>query len=193
MDRFPENLGSMSDEQGERFHQDIKEMETWYQGRYDPRSTQRWLSVGVDGGEGGGDGKPHYVPLKGVRDHYDAPSCLIPTHSLYLCPSGTKTRRSRPGVRINDYDKNEDKNEDRNETKGELDEKNGRKIEEKDDDENEEDKKRSLIVNKEGVKVHSNPHHPHARPQHDLREASPSRWYVSQSRQGRGVPQGGSL
>jgi hypothetical protein len=26
MDRFPENLGSMSDEQGERFHQDIKEM-----------------------------------------------------------------------------------------------------------------------------------------------------------------------
>ena len=24
MDRFPENLGSMSDEQGEKFHQDIK-------------------------------------------------------------------------------------------------------------------------------------------------------------------------
>jgi hypothetical protein len=35
MDRFPENLGSMSDEQGERFHQDIKEMETTYQGRWD--------------------------------------------------------------------------------------------------------------------------------------------------------------
>ena len=35
MDRFPENLGSMSDEQGERFHQDIKEMETRYQGRWD--------------------------------------------------------------------------------------------------------------------------------------------------------------
>ena len=30
MDRFPENLGSMSDEQGERFHQDMKEMETRY-------------------------------------------------------------------------------------------------------------------------------------------------------------------
>ena len=35
MDRFPENLGSMSDEQGERFHQDMKEMETSYQGRCD--------------------------------------------------------------------------------------------------------------------------------------------------------------
>ena len=35
MDRFPENLGSMSDEQGERFHQDLKEMETRYQGRWD--------------------------------------------------------------------------------------------------------------------------------------------------------------
>lgn len=28
MDRFPENLRSMSDEQRGRFHQDIKEMET---------------------------------------------------------------------------------------------------------------------------------------------------------------------
>ena len=34
-DRFPENLGSMSDEQGKRFHQDLKEMETGYQGRWD--------------------------------------------------------------------------------------------------------------------------------------------------------------
>ncbi|ESO04311.1 hypothetical protein HELRODRAFT_172670 [Helobdella robusta] len=34
MDRFPENLGSMSDEQGERFHQEMKEMETRYQGRW---------------------------------------------------------------------------------------------------------------------------------------------------------------
>jgi len=34
-DRFPENLGSMSDEQGERFHQDIKEMESSYQRRWD--------------------------------------------------------------------------------------------------------------------------------------------------------------
>ena len=30
MDRFPENLGSMSDEQDERFNQDLKEMETRY-------------------------------------------------------------------------------------------------------------------------------------------------------------------
>ena len=35
MGRFPENLGSMSDEQGEIFHQDMKEMETRYQGRWD--------------------------------------------------------------------------------------------------------------------------------------------------------------
>ena len=35
IDRFPENLGAMSDEQGERFHQDIKEMETRYKGRWD--------------------------------------------------------------------------------------------------------------------------------------------------------------
>ena len=35
MDRFPENLGSMRDELGERFHQDMKEMETRYQGRWD--------------------------------------------------------------------------------------------------------------------------------------------------------------
>ena len=33
VDRFPENFGAMSDEQEERFHQDIKEMETRYQGR----------------------------------------------------------------------------------------------------------------------------------------------------------------
>ena len=35
LDRFPENLGDVSDEQGERFHQDIKEMENRYQGRWD--------------------------------------------------------------------------------------------------------------------------------------------------------------
>lgn len=35
MDRFLENLGSMSDEQGERFHQEMKEMENRYQGRWD--------------------------------------------------------------------------------------------------------------------------------------------------------------
>nr|CAH7728148.1 unnamed protein product [Callosobruchus chinensis] len=35
LDRFPENLGDMSEEQGERFHQDIKIMEDRYQGRWD--------------------------------------------------------------------------------------------------------------------------------------------------------------
>jgi hypothetical protein len=34
LDYFPENLGAVSEEQGERFHQDIKEMETRYQGRW---------------------------------------------------------------------------------------------------------------------------------------------------------------
>ena len=33
-DFFPENLGSVSDEHGERFHQDISVMESRYQGRW---------------------------------------------------------------------------------------------------------------------------------------------------------------
>jgi hypothetical protein len=33
IDYFSENLGSLSEEQSERFHQDIKEMERRYQGR----------------------------------------------------------------------------------------------------------------------------------------------------------------
>jgi len=35
VDYFPEVLGHYSEEQGERFHQDIKEMERRYQGRWD--------------------------------------------------------------------------------------------------------------------------------------------------------------
>ncbi|GBN89307.1 hypothetical protein AVEN_99336-1 [Araneus ventricosus] len=34
MDCFPENLGAVSEEQGERFHQDIKEIERRYQGKW---------------------------------------------------------------------------------------------------------------------------------------------------------------
>ena len=34
MDFFPENLGDVSEEQGERFHQDIKDMEKRYQRRW---------------------------------------------------------------------------------------------------------------------------------------------------------------
>ena len=34
LDFFPDNLGDYSEEQGERFHQDIKTMETRYQGRW---------------------------------------------------------------------------------------------------------------------------------------------------------------
>lgn len=33
---FPENLGAVSDEQGERFHQDIATIETRYKGRWEP-------------------------------------------------------------------------------------------------------------------------------------------------------------
>ena len=32
-DHFPENLGVVSEEQGERFHQDIQKMEIGYQGK----------------------------------------------------------------------------------------------------------------------------------------------------------------
>lgn len=35
LDRFPHNLGDLSEEQGERFHQDMKVMEERYQGRWD--------------------------------------------------------------------------------------------------------------------------------------------------------------
>lgn len=35
LEQFPANLGDVSDEQGERFHQDIKVMEDRYQGRWD--------------------------------------------------------------------------------------------------------------------------------------------------------------
>ena len=37
LDRFPENCGDVTDEQRERFHQDIKLMEERYQGRWDER------------------------------------------------------------------------------------------------------------------------------------------------------------
>ena len=33
LDQFPENLGHVGDEEGERFHQDIKAMEERYRGR----------------------------------------------------------------------------------------------------------------------------------------------------------------
>ena len=36
LDFFPSNLGEVSDEQGETFHQDISVIEGRYQGRYDP-------------------------------------------------------------------------------------------------------------------------------------------------------------
>ena len=35
LSRLPEKLGDVSDEQGERFHRDISDMEVRYQGRWD--------------------------------------------------------------------------------------------------------------------------------------------------------------
>ena len=35
LDYFPQNCGDLSEEQGERFHQDIRVMEERYQGRWD--------------------------------------------------------------------------------------------------------------------------------------------------------------
>ncbi|GBM35498.1 hypothetical protein AVEN_257196-1 [Araneus ventricosus] len=35
IDCFPENLGDYSEEQGERFHQDVRDIERRYQGRWD--------------------------------------------------------------------------------------------------------------------------------------------------------------
>lgn len=37
LDFFPENLGAYSDEHGERFHQDISEIESRFNGRYTPQ------------------------------------------------------------------------------------------------------------------------------------------------------------
>ena len=37
LDRFPENCDELSDEQGERFHHDIKSLEERYQGRWDTK------------------------------------------------------------------------------------------------------------------------------------------------------------
>ncbi|UYV69180.1 hypothetical protein LAZ67_6002670 [Cordylochernes scorpioides] len=36
LDFFPDNLGAVSDEHGERFHQDISSMEKRYQGKWSP-------------------------------------------------------------------------------------------------------------------------------------------------------------
>lgn len=49
MDFVPESLIAVSDEQGERFHQDIHWMELWYQGRWDPGMMQLSLLAGKRG------------------------------------------------------------------------------------------------------------------------------------------------
>jgi hypothetical protein len=42
LDLFPENLGAVSEEQGEHFHQDINDMERRYQGRWNVNMTGDW-------------------------------------------------------------------------------------------------------------------------------------------------------
>ena len=42
LDYYPENLGAVREEQGERFHQDIKEMERRYQGRWNVMAYYCW-------------------------------------------------------------------------------------------------------------------------------------------------------
>ena len=37
LEKFKDNMGDYSEEQGERFHQDVKEIERRYQGHYDER------------------------------------------------------------------------------------------------------------------------------------------------------------
>ncbi|GBN84752.1 hypothetical protein AVEN_256830-1 [Araneus ventricosus] len=45
LDYFPENLGAVSEEQGARFHQDIKEMERRYQGKWNVSSSESRIRV----------------------------------------------------------------------------------------------------------------------------------------------------
>ena len=40
MSYFPENLGAFSEEQGEHFHQDVKEMERRYQGFWNSKKRE---------------------------------------------------------------------------------------------------------------------------------------------------------
>ena len=47
LERFPENLGDLSAEQGERFHQDFRTMEERYQGRWDAHMSDYWWSLSV--------------------------------------------------------------------------------------------------------------------------------------------------
>ena len=39
LDRFPENLGAVSDKQGDQFHRDLKTMQEDYKGRWDKHMT----------------------------------------------------------------------------------------------------------------------------------------------------------
>jgi hypothetical protein len=49
LDYFPPNLGAVSEEQGERFHQDLKDAERHYQGCWDVNMmADYWWSISCD-------------------------------------------------------------------------------------------------------------------------------------------------
>jgi hypothetical protein len=45
LDYFPENLGAVIGQQGERFHQEIKEMETRYQGQWNVNTMRDYCEI----------------------------------------------------------------------------------------------------------------------------------------------------
>lgn len=53
LDFFPENLGAESDEQGERFHQEMSEIEKRYQGYWDEQmmADYCWFLIREDSSE----------------------------------------------------------------------------------------------------------------------------------------------
>ena len=47
LDKLPDNLGAVSDEQGERFHEDLMAVEERYQGRWDCHTVCWQTTAGV--------------------------------------------------------------------------------------------------------------------------------------------------
>jgi hypothetical protein len=56
LDYFPANLGAVSEEQGERFHQDMKEMERRLSGKVECEHDCRLLLDVLDAATGGSEG-----------------------------------------------------------------------------------------------------------------------------------------
>lgn len=43
LDYFPQNLGALSEEQRQRFYEDIKDMEWWFKGRWNINMTGKYF------------------------------------------------------------------------------------------------------------------------------------------------------